>query len=722
MPNPASLTSRDPVTALRAFFHPASIAVIGASRDPSHIGARLLDTIVSGRFQGALYPVNPHAAEIQGLQARPSVQDIAGPVDLAVVAVPRDAVLSVVQDCADKGVRAVIVITSDFAETGPEGRAAQNRLVAMVRKRGMRLVGPNCFGLLNTHPTARLNATFGAPMPPHGSIAISSQSGALGLALLTTARRQQIGISSFVSVGNKADVSTNDLLEYWEQDLETNVILLYLESFGNPRRFAHIAQRVSRRKPIVALKAGRSTAGRRAAGSHTAALAANEVAVEALFRQNGVIHARTLEELFAIGTALAWQPLPQGRRVAIITNAGGPGILCADACEEAGLLVSELSEALKATLKELFPSAASIRNPIDLIATATPDHYRRAVSTLMADESIDAVIACYVSVSSADSSEFARALSLGIHEISAGRRTGKPLLACWMAEHEPGGATTLRQARIPVSTLPEIPARVLGQMTTYAEWLQQPDGRLVEFPNMELAASRTLCREAVTRGGPGWLSADDTRKLLLSAGFSLPAGGVARTADQAGHIARTIGFPVAVKLASRWFIHKSDVDAVRLDIGSEAEVRAIFQEFRTRFASEHPDDMDGLIVQPMLKGGVEVMAGMTVDSQFGPLFVFGLGGIHVEILGDVQVRLGPLTDKEAAGMVRAIKGARLLEGYRGHPPADMAALVELLQRLSRLVEALPEISELDLNPIFAFPPGEGYCIADARIRVGPPAP
>jgi acetyl coenzyme A synthetase (ADP forming)-like protein len=719
---PSIPPSTDPATSLRPLFQPASVAVIGASRDPSRVGARLLDALLSARFQGTVYPVNPQASEIQGLKAWPSVRAIPGPIDLAVIAVPRAAVLDVATDCAEKGVRAVVVITADFAETGPEGRAAQERLLALVRERGLRLVGPNCFGLLNTHPSTRMNATFGAPMPPPGTIAVSSQSGALGLALMATARRQQMGISSFVSVGNKADVSTNDLLEYWEQDSGTEVILLYLESFGNPRRFAQIARRVGRRKPIVALKAGRSTAGRRAAGSHTAALAANEVAVEALFHQTGVIHARTLDELFALGTALAWQPLPLGRRVAIMTNAGGPGILIADACEERGLVVAELSDAVKTALAGLVPHAASLRNPVDLIATATPEHYRRTVSTLLTDDSIDAVIACYVSVSTADSSEFARALSLGMEEAAACRKVRKPLLACWMAEHDRGGTTALRHAHIPVSHVPELPARVLAQLAAYASWRMHPVGPVSEFSNMDLTTCRALCRSSLERDGPGWLRADDTQRLLLAAGFSLPAGGMATTAEQAARLAHSVGFPIVAKLASRRFIHKSEVEGVRLGLRSEADVHALFQEFRGRFASERPQDMDGLIIQPMLKGGVEVMAGMTVDPQFGPLFAFGLGGIHVEILGDVQFRLGPLTDKDAMEMVRSIKGTRLLEGYRGHPPADVAALAELLQRLSRLVEAFPEICELDLNPIFAFPPGEGYCLADARIRVGPIVP
>ncbi|TKB77932.1 MAG: GNAT family N-acetyltransferase [Nitrospira sp.] len=726
LPTPFSVERKDvrdriaTVASLRPFFHPRSIAVIGVSRDPAHIGYRLLETLLDSRFQGDIYPVNPSAVEIQGLRVWPSLRDIPGPVDLAIIAVPAAAVMTVVHDCTAKEVRALVVITAGFAETGAAGRALQDQLVAHVRQAGMRMVGPNCFGLVNTDPFVRLNATFGAAFPPHGRVAMSSQSGALGLAILSTARRLHLGISSFVSIGNTADISGNDLLQYWEHDSETDVILLYLESFGNPRRFAKLARRVAQRKPIVALKAGRSRAGRRAADSHTAALAASERAVDALFHQAGVIRARTLDEMFALGTALATQPLPRGRRVGIITNAGGPAILCADACEDQGLTVPELSANVNAALRAFLPPTAGVKNPVDLIASATPDQYRRAVATLMDSDEVDAVIAIYVSISSTDTSEMARGLCDGLLTRPTGPGQAKPVIACWISEYDRGGRDVLQQARVPTYALPEMPPIVLGKMAAYAEWLALPPGRTPEFPNMDLAQCRSLCRTALARDGAGWLSADDARRMLLAAGLPIPAGGVAASAQQAMKLARNLGFPVAAKLASRRFVHKTEIGGVRLNLQTETEVRQTFEEFHQRLAQTHQEAaMEGMIVQPMISGGVEVMVGVTQDPLFGPLIAFGLGGIHVEILGDVQFRIGPLTDREASEMIRGIKGFRLLEGYRGHAAADIPALEEVLLRISRLVEEIPEISEMDLNPIFAFAPGQGCRIADARIHVAP---
>lgn len=707
---------------LRPFFKPRSVAVIGASRDPESIGHRLLESVLAGRFDGPIYPVNPYAPELLGLPVFPSVRAIPGPVDLALVAVPRETVLTVVEDCAAKGVRALIVITAGFAEVGPEGRALQTRLLQTVRESGMRMVGPNCFGLVNTHPSVRLNATFGAVMPPCGRVALSSQSGALGLAILTTARRMSLGISTFVSVGNKADVSVNDLLQYWEDDPETDVILLYQESFGNPRRFARIARRLSRRKPIVAVKAGRSEAGRRAAGSHTAALAASDTAVDALFQQTGVIRADTLDEMLSLAASLAQQPLPQGRRVAVLTNAGGPAILCTDACEASGLAVPELSTQMKARLRAFLPPAASVKNPVDLIAWATPGLYREAIALLMASDEVDAVIVLYVSVRAVDSSIIAQAICDAVVRSRTGSGSQKPVLAGWMAEHDRGSLFVFRQAGIPVYTLPETPARVLAKTCAYAAWRRRPTGVQPEFHDMHLDPVRELCHAALLTQGPGWLSADDTRQVLLAAGLPVSAGGAAASADDAVKLARDVGFPVAVKLASRRIVHKSEFGGVHLDLLDEAAVRDAYDAIRRRLAEQNlAEHMDGVVVQPMLSGGVELMVGMTQDPLFGPLIAFGLGGIHVEILGDVRFRVSPLTDRDAGEMIREIRGYRLLEGYRGHPPADVQALELVLLRVSRLVETIPEIAELDLNPIFAFPPGQGCRIADARIRVDLPA-
>lgn len=703
---------------LRPFFRPNGVAVIGASRDPVSIGYKLLECLTTAGFRGPVYPVNPTAPSIAGIRAFPSMREAPGPVDLAIVAVPRDAVLGVVDDCAAKGVRALVVITAGFAEVNDEGRALQARLLDKVRQYGMRMVGPNCMGLLNTDPAVRLNATFAPVQPPAGRIAMSSQSGALGLAILAAAHRLHLGLSTFVSIGNKADVSSNDLLEYWEEDDRTDVVLLYLESFGNPRRFARIARRVSRRKPIIAVKAGRSLAGQRAAGSHTAALAAPDVAVDALFHQTGVIRAETLEDMFALAGALASQPLPTGRRVGIVTNAGGPAILCADACEAGGLTIPKLSEQTKARLAAFLPPTASLANPVDMIASAGPEQYRRAIETVLATDEIDALIVIHISVAIDSGKAIAAAIRKGVPDGRAGGGQAKPVLACWMAEEGDGDALAQGATPIPSYALPEIPARVLSQAAAYAEWRRQTPGMLPDYDDMDIGSAKAICEQALAGRGAGWLTAEEVRTLLAAARLPILPGGVAATADDAAGLARTIGFPVAVKLASRRLIHKTEIGGVRLNLASEAAVRDAFEGIRDRLARDQQlEAMDGVIVQPMCSGGVEVMVGVTQDPLFGPLIAFGLGGIHVEILGDVCFRATPLTDRDAHDMVRSIRGYRLLDGYRGHAPADIEAIEELLLRLSRLVEDVPDITELDLNPVFALPPGEGCRIVDARIKV-----
>jgi acetyl coenzyme A synthetase (ADP forming)-like protein len=703
---------------LRPFFRPRSVAVVGASRDPSSIGYRLLDALVTNHFQGPVYPVNPKASVIGGIRAYPTVRDLPEPVDLAVIAVPREAVPAVVDDCAARGVQAIVVITAGFAEVGDEGRALQQQLADKVRGYGMRMVGPNCMGLLNTDPNVQLNATFAPVFPPQGRVALSSQSGALGLAILELSRRRRLGLSTFVSVGNKADVSTNDLLQYWEEDEATGVILLYLESFGNPRRFARIARRVSRSKPIVAMKAGRTPAGKRAAGSHTAALASNDVAVDALFRQTGVIRAETLEEMFDIAATLGSQPLPRGRRVAVITNAGGPGILCVDACEAGGLVLPELANGTTARLRAILPPTASVANPVDMIASAGPDHYRRTVETILTADEVDSLIVIYLPLDKTTTGPVLDAIREGITAGRAAGGAGKPVLACVMTEDGINVPLELASEKIPSYAFPESAARVLGKVASYAEWRSRPLGMIPDFDDLHPAKARELCRKALHERGAGWLTTEETRAVLTTMGLPVAPGGLAHTADEAEQLAQALGFPVAVKLASHRLVHKTEIGGVHLNLVNEAAVRQAYDKIRDRLLKENNlAAMEGVLVQPMFSVGVEVMAGVTQDPLFGPLIAFGLGGIHVEILGDVQFRVTPLTDRDAEEIVREIRGYRLLEGYRGHSPADVAAIQDVLLRVSRLVEEIPEIKELDLNPIFALPPGEGCRIVDARIRV-----
>ncbi len=705
---------------LRPFFLPRSVAVLGASRNPASIGARILAAITKAGFKGSVYPINRNASSIGSLTAYPSLRELPVSPELVVIAVPRDAVLDSIDDCAACGVRSVIVITAGFAEIGPEGRELQRKLLEKVRGYGMRMVGPNCLGLLNTDPAVRLNASFAPQFPTRGNVAFCSQSGALGLAIISQTRKRQLGISSFISMGNKADVSGNDLLQYWDEDKQTDVILLYLESFGNPRRFARIAQRVSRHKPIVVVKAGRTAAGHRAASSHTAALAAADVAVDALFLQTGVIRAETLDEMFDLATALSHQPLPPGSRVGIITNAGGLGILCADECEDAGLTVQELSESTKNLLREFLPMTASVMNPVDMIASASAADFRKAVEILLSAEELDSLIVLTIDVALVDMAAIAAAIHAGAAAARPHGGSGKPVLTCLMDGEKARHVTGAGGERFPDYAFPESAARVLGKLARYSEWRRRPEDVIPDFDDIQPGVARDVCQQALNSFGEGWLAAEDARKVLSAFALPMPPGSVCRTADEAARVAEGLGFPVAVKLASRTIIHKSDIGGVRLGLKDAKAVRDAFEAMRARLTQEQKlDAMDGVLVQPMIPGGVELMVGVTQDPLFGPLLAFGLGGIHVEILKDVCFRVTPITARDAGEMVRSIRGYRLLQGYRGHPAADIPALENVLQRIARLVEEIPEISELDLNPVIALPPGQGCLIIDTRVRVAP---
>ena len=706
------------VASLRPFFHPRSVAIVGASRNPDSIGGRVLQALITAGFRGAIYPINPQANSVASLTAYPSLRALPEAPDLAIITVPRDAVLPVIDDCAVRGVKAVVVITAGFAETGAEGRELQQKLVEKVRGYGMRMVGPNCLGLLNADPTVKLNGSFSPFFPFPGRIAFSSQSGALGLAILALSRERGLGLSQFVSVGNKADVSSNDLLQYWEDDKQVEGILLYLESFGNPRRFARIAKRVGRRKPIIAVKAGRTGAGRRAAGSHTAALAASDVAVDALFHQTGVVRAETLDEMFDLATALGMQPLPPGRRVAILTNAGGLGILCADSCDAVGLSVPELDARTKSMLREFLPSTASVMNPVDMIASAGADHFRKAIEILLAADDIDGLIVLYIDVALTDPEAIARCITTGVAATRKKKPTVKPVYACLMASAVSANAMAVDDERIPNFAFPEVPARVFSKLARYAEWRNRPEGMVPEFDDIRPSSARSLCQSILHQRGPGWLSNEEIGHVLAAFALPFTPTVICRSADEAAKTAEKLGFPVAVKLASSRIVHKTEIGGVQLNLENEAAVRQAFTAIEDRLAKESKlDAMDGVSVQPMISAGVELIIGVTQDPSFGPLIGFGLGGIHVEILRDVCFRVTPITDQDAAEMVRSIRGYPLLEGYRGHPPADIAAIEDLLLRVARLVEEVPEISELDFNPLFALAPGQGCSIVDARIRV-----
>lgn len=701
---------------LDPLFSPRSIAVIGASRKRGSVGGEIFHNLLANGFEGPVYPVNPTSKTVQSVRAYPSIADVPEDVDMAVVVVRRDLVQDVVDACGKKGVKAVVVISAGFGETGESGRKMQDRLVATVREHGMRMVGPNCLGILNTDPAVKMDATFAPTWPPAGRVSFSSQSGALGLAILDYAQSLGIGVRSFVSVGNKADVSGNDLILHWEQDPLTDVILLYLESFGNARKFTQIARRTARKKPIVAVKSGRTAGGSRAASSHTGALAGADTAVDALFKQTGVIRTDTVEELFDMAMLLANQPVPKGNRIAILTNAGGPGIMATDACESRGIVVTPLAPETEAKLREFLPAEASVRNPVDMIASASAEGYRRAIPLLLDDPNVDSLLVIFVPPLVTEAPAVAAAMREGLAAAKHG--PDKTVLACFLGTRGvPEALATLQAGKIPSYSFPEAAAIALTRAVSYGKWLAQPDGATAAFPVDRAAAAAALAM-AKDRGKSGesvWLDPSAVRALLGAYGIRMPGTGTAKTAKEAAALAEKMGYPVAVKLDSKTITHKSDIGGVKLGMKDAAGVERAFEEIRAALVKLGKEkEMDGVIVQQMASEGVETIVGTSVDESFGHLIMYGLGGIHVEMLKDVAWGVAPIADVDADRMIDAVKGSKLLEGYRGSAKADRPALREVLLRVSQLVSDFPEVQEMDLNPVRVMV--RGAVAVDARVR------
>jgi acetate---CoA ligase (ADP-forming) len=704
--------------AMRTFLAPRSVAVVGASRTRGTIGGEVFHNLLAAGFNGPVFPVNPKAEVVQSVVAYPSVTEIPGPVDLAVIVVPATGVVEVARECGTKGVRALVVISSGFAEVGEEGRERQRDLLAVCREFGMRLIGPNCMGILNAAPDVRLNATFAPQFPPHGRVGFSSQSGALGLAVIDYASTLGLGISSFVSVGNKADISGNDLIHYWEADEDTDVILLYLESFGNPRKFARITRRVGKTKPIVAVKSGRSAAGARATSSHTGALiAASDVTVDALFRQAGVIRTDTLEELFDVAALLANQPVPAGRKVGILTNAGGLGILCADACEADGLEVVPLDDKVRERLSEFLPAEASLANPVDMIASATAEDYGRAIEILANETDVDALIVIFVPPLATKSEEVARAIRTSVED-SVAREI--PVLSVFMSARGVPDELRGEGVRIPSYAFPEGAARALARAVHHGVWKAKPEGTVPEFATRRDEAAAIISAALV--GGPRWLAPDEVAGLFGCYGLPLAKWRLAETPEEAGVAAEEIGGPTALKAVAPTLLHKTEAGGVRLALEGREEVAAAAAEM-ARAVAEQGHQVDRFMVQQMVPPGVEMLIGVFHDRQFGPVVAVGAGGTAVELMKDVQVRITPLTDLEASEMIHSLATYPLLEGYRGAPKADVAALQETLLRVAAMVEAHGEVAEMDCNPVVVLP--DGAVIVDARVRVEaaqPPTP
>jgi acetyl coenzyme A synthetase (ADP forming)-like protein len=689
---------------------PRTVAVIGAGRRRATIGHEILRNLLTGGFTGAVYPVNSTAHAVAGVRAYPSVLDVPDDVDLAVVAVPADAALDVVTECAAKGVGGLVVITAGFAETA-DGADRQRTMVALSRRSGMRLVGPNCMGVVNTNPTIRLNATFAPSAPAPGRIGFASQSGALGIELMSRAGDLGLGLSSFVSLGNKADVSSNDLLQYWEDDPDTDVILLYLESFGNPRKFARLGRHIARTKPIVAVKSGRTTTGVRAASSHTAALGSGDAAVDALFRQAGVIRVDTLDQLFDTAQVLVHQPLPAGRRLGIISNGGGPAILAADACEAAGLDVPEMAPETQARLREFVSADASVGNPLDLVASADADVFARALALLLSGDEVDAVLVIFVPPLVTRADDVARAIVRTTAEAT------KTVVACFLGHH--GVPEALRGSgrdtrTVPSFAFPESAVSALGRAVDHGDWLRRPEGHVPAFDGVDVGAGRAAVdRFLESHPEGGWLAPDTAVALCEAFGVRVLPLRRAGTTDEAAEAAAALGLPVALKAGSGDIVHKTDVGAVHLGLGSADDVRAAFREMHDRLG----DQMGGAVVQPMTEPGIETIVGVVHDPSFGPLVLFGMGGTAAELVRDTATRIVPVTDVDARELVRALRTSPLLFGYRGATPADVSSLEELIIRIGILADTLPQVAELDCNPVIVSP--SGAVAVDVKVRLEP---
>jgi acetyl coenzyme A synthetase (ADP forming)-like protein len=703
------------VAAVRRVLEPGSVAVIGGSGRRGTVGGELLHNLLAAGFDGAVHVVNQGGGNIQGIDACTSATDLPEGVDLAVIALPAAGVLDVARDCAAAGVHALVVISAGFAELGHDGAEQQRQLLSICRHVGMRLVGPNCLGVINTAEDVRLNATFAPHPAPPGTIGFLSQSGGVGIAIIEAASRLGIGLSSFVSVGDKTDLSGNDFLQYWEQDPGTRVVLLYLESFGNPRKFARVARRVSADKPVIAVKGGRTPAGSRGTASHTGAiLAAADVTVDALFEQAGVIRTETLAEMFDIAALLSMQPVPADDRIAIVTNAGGPGIVCADACQAIGAHVPQITGELAEQLAAGLPVAASVTNPVDMIATATADQYRTTLQTLARSELFDAILAIFVPPLVTQATDVAAA----IREASA-QSPRCAIAAVFMTAEGPPSELADSDASVPGFQFPEDAARAVARAARHGRRRHRSGGVSQQTPIPALARGAAIISRELTHGDD-WMSPQAVAALLDCHGIPRAPQVLVTGDDDADVVdaAVKLGLPVAVKAVAPALLQKTQAGAVVVGLESPEAVHRAAAQIRNTVAATG-GELAALLVQPMIRGQVELLVGVVQDPSFGPLLACGAGGTRAELIGDVAVRITPVTDVDAQEMLAGLRTYKLLTGYRGQSPCDLAAVRNVILRVSAMVEAHHEIVELDCNPVIAGP--TGAVVVDARIRLRPAA-
>ena len=690
---------------------PKSVAVIGASTKAHTIGSDIMKRLQEFDFNGKIYPVNPKGGVIEGLEAYTSVLEIPEAVDLAIIVVNSKFVLQTVDQCHEKGVGGLVVISAGFKEAGSDGAALEAELLKKVRAYGMRCVGPNCLGVVNTHPAIRLDGCFAETLPVRGDIGFVSQSGALGGGILNILKDLNIGFAQFISIGNQADVNAEDAIEYWENEDDVRQILLYMESIQNPANFRRLAGRITKHKPILALKAGRSAAGASAASSHTGSLAGSDKAAEALLRQSGVIREYSLEQLFATAKVFKNCPLPKGDRIAIITNSGGPGIMATDAICEYGMQMAQLTEETKAKLREFLPAAASVKNPVDMIASAPLEHYRQTLTTVLADPNVDMVITIYLPF-------------LGLRDIDVAKEImrikaehpEKPIVGVFMTKNEFFTAISEMDVTVPFFMFAEEAVDGLARLNMQRKWTERPVGQIPAL-SVDKAKAQTIFATAAAEKRAE-LTTRESLDVLDAYGVRVCRSGFATSEDQAVSLANEIGYPVVMKMTSKTTSHKTDVGGVRVNMDSEETLRANYRDLIAKLSEKGLlDGLEGVIIQEMVKSSRELVCGVATDPQYGPMLMFGLGGVFVEVMKDVTFNLAPITDVDAHDMVRSVKAFKLLEGARGTKPADIAKVEEILLRLSQLTTDFPDLIELDINPLMiSDKTGEAIAV-DGRIKM-----
>ena len=699
------------MTNLDKIMKPKSVAVIGASTKEHTIGSDIMKRLQEYKFNGNIYPVNPKGGVIEGLQAYTSILEVPGEVDLAIIVVNQKFVLDTIDQCHQKGVGGLVVITAGFKETGKEGAEAEKQLLAKVREYGMRCVGPNCLGVVNTHPEVRLDGCFAETLPERGNIGFVSQSGALGGGILNILKDLNLGFSQFISIGNQADVNAETAMEYWENDEDVKQVLLYMESIANPANFRKLASRISKKKPVLALKAGRSAAGASAASSHTGSLAGADKAANALLAQSGVIREYSLKNLFSTAKVFANCPIPKGNRVAIITNSGGPGIMATDAICENGMQMAPITEETKAKLRSFLPAAASVKNPIDMIASAPIEHYTQTLETVIADENVDMIMVIYLPFLGLKDIDVAKALM----EIKA-KNPQKPIIGVFMTTSNFFTTISEMDVNMPFFMYAEEAAEGFLRLDQQRKWIERPEGNIPSY-SVDYEKAKSIIAQSINEGRDQ-LTTRESIDVLDAYGIRVCKSGFATTEEEAVAIANSIDYPVVMKMTSKTTSHKTDVGGVRVNIQSEAQLRAEYQDLIAKLTERGLiDGLEGVIIQEMVKGNREMVCGIATDPQYGPMMMFGLGGVFIEVMKDVTFRIAPLTDIDAKEMIKSVKAYKLLEGARGTKPAQMEQIEETLLRLSQLVNDFKFIDELDINPLLiSEKTGEGIAV-DGRIKV-----